>query len=133
MGMPSGIPVVFVRSMTQKKNDGQFKPGESGNPSGRPKGAKNQITLLKESLELALRTQSEPRMGEILDKAMELALQGDRTMLKLLIELHMSKGTTQDQGKAVEKVQININGPQKEDLSKEPDVGVEDESPIHVN
>jgi len=92
-------------------NDTRFKPGVSGNPDGRPRGSKNRITLLKESLELQLREQSEGVMAQILEKAVELALEGDRTMLKLLLELHMSKGTTQDGTKAVEKVQININGP----------------------
>lgn len=28
----------------------QFKPGQSGNPRGRPKGAKNEVTILRELL-----------------------------------------------------------------------------------
>lgn len=31
-----------------------FKPGESGNPAGRPKGTKNMSTILKEMLELEI-------------------------------------------------------------------------------
>lgn len=95
-----------------KVNKGQFKRGQSGNPEGRPKGSKNQITLLKESLEVALRERSEPSMVKVLDKAVELALEGDRSMLKLLLELHMSKGVTDVGGKATEKVSITINGPE---------------------
>lgn len=90
---------------------GKFKKGQSGNPSGRPKGSKNQITLLKESLELALRERSEGRMADVLDKCFELALAGEQSMIKLLLELHMSKGTTVDNSKAAEKVEINIMGP----------------------
>lgn len=90
---------------------GKFKKGQSGNPAGRPKGSKNQITLLKESLELALRERSEGRMAGVLDKCFELALGGSESMIKLLLELHMSKGTTQDNSKGAEKVEINIMGP----------------------
>lgn len=46
-------------------------------------------------------------MPEVLDKAFELALQGDRTMLKLLLELHMAKGVPENE-KAAEKVEISI-------------------------
>lgn len=88
--------------------DTQFKEGRSGNPMGRPKGSKNKITLQKLMLEEQLRNQSEGRMAEVLDKAFELALSGDRTMLKLLLELHMSKGVA-DMEKATEKVSIQIS------------------------
>jgi len=38
---------------TDKKTDKDylFKPGESGNPNGRPKGQKNYLTLMEEALE----------------------------------------------------------------------------------
>tara|TARA_B100001964_G_scaffold180581_1_gene199530 strand:- start:191 stop:526 length:336 start_codon:yes stop_codon:yes gene_type:complete len=32
-----------------KINTGQFKPGQSGNPDGRPVGSRNRFTALKES------------------------------------------------------------------------------------
>lgn len=86
----------------------QFKEGTSGNPGGRPKGSKNKITLLRQTLELQLREAARDRMPEVLDKAFELALQGDRTMLKLLLELHMAKGVPENE-KAVEKVEISIS------------------------
>ena len=87
--------------------DTQFPPNTSGNPSGRPKGSKNKITLQKMMLEEQLRDASMSRMPEVLDKAFELALQGDRTMLKLLLELHMSKGISEEK-QAQEKVSIQI-------------------------
>jgi hypothetical protein len=105
----------------KRTNDGRFAPGQSGNPDGRPKGSKNQITLLKESLEVALRERSEPKMLQVMDKALELALAGDRTMLRLLLQLHMSSGATQNEGKGIEKVSININGP-KQEVEKVPTV-----------
>jgi hypothetical protein len=88
--------------------DTQFPEGTSGNPSGRPKGSKNKITLLKQMLEVQLREAAKVDMPAVLQKATELALQGDRTMLKLLLELHMSKGYATDE-KASEKVEINIS------------------------
>lgn len=87
---------------------GTFPKGVSGNPEGRPKGSKNQITLLKQSLELQLREQAAPDLGKVLEKAIELALEGNPAMIKLLLELHMSKNTSDDP-KAAEKVAIQIN------------------------
>lgn len=68
-----------------------FPPGKSGNPAGRPKGTKNQITVLKEALELRLRNKAAYKIEKVLDKAIELALAGDRLMIKLLLEMHVSK------------------------------------------
>jgi hypothetical protein len=101
-------------SVPVKREKGKFLPGISGNPTGRPKGSRNQITLLKESLELSLREQAAPDIGKVLGKAVELALDGDRTMIKLLLELHMAKGVAEKEG-AAEKVTINIetSGPVK--------------------
>lgn len=105
--------------------DTKFKPGVSGNPNGRPKGSKNQITLLKESMELLLREhQGDERLRKVMDMAFELALTGSEPMIKLILELNMSKGTTQDNSKAAEKVQININGPST--VKKEESVPLEE-------
>lgn len=87
---------------------GQFPKGVSGNPAGRPKGSKNKITLLKQSMELQLREDAAPDMGLVLEKAIELALDGDRQMIKLLLDKHMSSGPTDD-AKGSEKVAIQIN------------------------
>lgn len=107
--------------------DTRFKPGQSGNPAGRPKGSKNQITLLKESMELLLREKATPDdLSEVMATALELAKAGDRAMIKLILELHMSKGTTQDTSKAAEKVQININGPQSASVKTEESVPLEE-------
>lgn len=97
----------------------KFKPGQSGNPAGRPKGSKNQITLLKESLELALREQTSDRMATVMERALELAEGGDRAMIKLLLELHMSKGVSDNGAKGVEKVSITVNGPVAPEVKKE--------------
>ncbi len=56
-----------------------FKKGQSGNPSGRPKGSLNKTTLAVQSL---LNGQAE----EITQKAIELAIDGDVPALKLCFE-----------------------------------------------
>jgi len=91
------------------KKDTKFQKGVSGNPGGRPKGSKNKITLLKQSLELQLRDQAAPDMQAVMDKAVELALEGDKHMIKLLLDLHVSRAGNNDETKGSDKVAIQIN------------------------
>jgi hypothetical protein len=56
-----------------------FKPGESGNPAGRPKGARNHSTIAAEML-------LEGEAQALTRKAIELAKGGDTTALKLCLE-----------------------------------------------
>lgn len=56
-----------------------FRPGESGNPKGRPKGARNRATLAAEAL-------LEGEAEALTRKAVELALAGDVTALRLCME-----------------------------------------------
>jgi len=100
-----------------RKEDGTFVPGKSGNPAGRPVGAKNKITLLRQGLELELREFAAPKMRAVLEKAFELALDGDRTMIKLLVEQHMAKAPAEDSGTVAERPQINITGVSKVEVS----------------
>lgn len=57
----------------------QFKPGQSGNPGGRPKAA----TLAMEALE--------DKTGELMKKAIELALDGDRMLLMFLLPYKLGR------------------------------------------
>ena len=101
------------KSPAKRDEKGRFVPGKSGNPNGRPVGSKNAITLLKQSLELQLREQASDDMAQVMRTAIELAKAGDRSMIKLLLELHMTKGTTDSDRDAKERVSINIKGPEK--------------------
>lgn len=56
-----------------------FQPGESGNPSGRPKGSRNKATMVAEVL-------MDGQAETITQKAIEVALQGDTTALRLCLE-----------------------------------------------
>ena len=56
-----------------------FRPGQSGNPKGRPKGSRNRATLLAQEL---LGDEGEV----IMRKAIDLAKKGDKVALKLCLE-----------------------------------------------
>jgi hypothetical protein len=66
-------------STKRTKGSGQFSKGTSGNPSGRPPGSRNHATLLMESL---LQGEAE----QLAQKAIEMALGGDITALRLCLE-----------------------------------------------
>jgi hypothetical protein len=53
-------------------------PGQSGNPNGRPKGARNKVLLAIEGL-------IEGHSEEVVAKAMEKALDGDTRMLNAML------------------------------------------------
>ena len=61
------------------KTDTQFKKGQSGNPEGKPKGARNRTTLAIEAL-------LEGEAEELTRKAVSMALAGDCTALRLCLE-----------------------------------------------
>ena len=64
---------------TNNKQGGRFQPGQSGNPNGRPHGSRNKATLALESI---LDSEGEA----ITRKAIENALNGDMTAIRLCME-----------------------------------------------
>ena len=75
-----------------------FKPGQSGNPAGRPKGSLNTTTEAAKAV-LVKHT------PELIEKAVQMALDGNETMLKVLIERILPRA---DKVLAV-NTQINLN------------------------
>jgi hypothetical protein len=68
--------------MTENRVEKQahgFRPGQSGNPAGRPRGARNKATLAVEAL-------LEGEAEALSRKAIELALAGDTMALRLCLE-----------------------------------------------
>lgn len=63
---------------TERPN-ARFRPGQSGNPDGRPKGARNKTTLAMEEL-------LDGEAEAITRKAIELAKAGDITAIRLCMD-----------------------------------------------
>lgn len=84
------------RKLTEKKM--QFKPGKSGNPSGRPKGSRNSQTQLLKLLE--------PHAEKLINKIVEEALDGNTAALRLCIERLLPKA----QQKSMEINPAVLNG-----------------------
>jgi hypothetical protein len=59
-------------------NPGQFKKGQSGNPAGRPRGARNRATLMI----AALLDEEGPRL---MREAIDRALDGDSLLLRCCV------------------------------------------------
>ncbi|MFO1352336.1 MAG: DUF5681 domain-containing protein [Gammaproteobacteria bacterium] len=55
-----------------------FKKGQSGNPDGRPQGSEDKRTVYRKLLE--------PHAPALMQKAVDLALEGDTTALRLCLE-----------------------------------------------
>src|SRR6476646_4375167 len=62
-----------------KQADTRFKPGQSGNPDGRPKGSRNATTL-------ALETLLDGQATALTQKALDVALTGDIPALRLCLD-----------------------------------------------
>jgi hypothetical protein len=78
MSVPD-IPSPPPAEKTAEKQRGRpFEPGQSGNPSGRPKGSRNRVT---QAVEMLIHGQAEA-LGA---KAVEMALSGDASMLRALL------------------------------------------------
>lgn len=91
-----------------EKKGGPWPKGVSGNPLGRPKGSKNQISALKQAMELQLRELAAGDMMEVMEKCISMAKNGDKQMIRLLLEYHLSKSSDDDKDRGVEKVEIKI-------------------------
>jgi hypothetical protein len=63
----------------ERHTDGHWCPGHSGNPRGRPRGARAKATLAVEAI-------LQGELKGLARKAIELALAGDTTALRLCLE-----------------------------------------------
>jgi len=92
----------------QRTSKGTFVKGQSGNPLGRPKGSKNQITLAKLALEEQLRDALGPQMAEVAAKVVMQALEGDKSSQKLVWDSIMSKQALTEDKTSGSKQEIKV-------------------------
>src|SRR5262249_45645716 len=74
----ASLPAPAVEETAPSYRGRPFEPGKSGNPNGRPKGSRNRTTLAVEAL-------IDGKAEDIANKAVELALAGDATLLRTLL------------------------------------------------
>jgi hypothetical protein len=74
-----GLNEAGAPEKTGRKQDGRFREGATGNPNGRPKGARNRATRLAEAL-------LEGEAVALMRKAIDLAKAGDIIALRLCLE-----------------------------------------------
>lgn len=105
------VPVVPVEGHAAEREQarqeiaasgGMWLPGQSGNPAGRPKGAKGRLAELKRELELAVRDNLNPKVIKgILQRMAEMALAGDVKAAKLILDkvlTNASEGEEEQKG-----------------------------------
>ena len=68
-----------MSEITEKIQGTKFAPGQSGNPAGKPKGARNKTTLAIEAL-------LEGEAEELTRKAIEMAKAGDGPALRMCLD-----------------------------------------------
>lgn len=92
-----------------RDSKGRFVKGSSGNPVGRPKGSKNNITLLKLALEEAARSSLMDDMLEVVYKVVKAAKGGDSKSQKLVWDSVMSKQNISEDKSTGSKQQITVH------------------------
>lgn len=121
------LPELYLKEVIQSPDGrdpetGKFLPGSSGNPKGRPKGAKNRITELKENMELALREGFNPEVVKAVAASMVAeALNGNVQAGKYILDKFMTNaGSGDDKGEVTNAEYVFIvKGMTEDDLPKE--------------
>jgi len=108
---------------------GQFAPGQSGNPKGRPKGKRNRITELNEDMELALREGANPEVVKAIIASMAAeAMEGNVQAAKLILDKFMPNvKVAQEHGEDNPEIIIKIENLTQAEVTIEPGEVIEHE------
>jgi len=81
-----------------RENNGRFVKGKSGNPKGRPLGAKNRITKAKQELEALLREDIvRPKdIRDVWNALLDEAKAGNVSAAKIILDKTISQATGSD-------------------------------------
>ena len=88
---------VEIQSVEEKP--WQFKPGQSGNPDGKPKGSKNYTTLLEE----AIKNYETNKGKKLFDRLIERAFINDMVLLNVVKKFIPDKSHTEIEAEFVDK------------------------------
>jgi hypothetical protein len=86
------------------REDGQFKPGESGNPNGRPKSGESWADLIEEAMQELTDDESGNKVKvkkAIAQKMAKMALEGNPKFAEIIME--------RQEGKAKQTVDTNTS------------------------
>lgn len=91
-----------------RAENGTFLKGQSGNPSGRPLGSQNKAHLIKALIEDRLSLKLEKDALAIMQRAINMAKDGDRSMIKLLLGDMLASTRSADNLPKNTAVQVNV-------------------------
>lgn len=123
-------PNSSLKKSYSKKGRLKWTSGDGTLPV-KPLGSKPRITKQKLEIEESLRDHLGTYMHEILQQAIEMAMQGDKEMIKLLVNSTLSKAAPiEETGEGREKVQVTIkdltiNSPTEAVVSTSPTIDKE--------
>lgn len=97
-------------TLTKNKPKSLWKKGQSGNPLGRPKGAKGKAAELRKAIEETALTEMSEAMPQLIQQALEMALNGNEAMLKFCIERFIPKAavSSEEGNKGLGGIVINV-------------------------
>ncbi|MCH8247461.1 MAG: hypothetical protein IH951_13795 [Bacteroidetes bacterium] len=80
----SQVDLKTTGNQQDRESNGQFSPGQSGNPAGRSVGSKNKLSKIREEYLL-------PILPEAIEKLYAAVKDGDRWAIELVVSYSMSK------------------------------------------
>jgi len=94
------------------KKDTKWKKGVSANPAGKPKGAKNRTTLIKQAIEGDMIDAVKEDVIAVFQKGVAMALAGDQAMIKLIVDKFVpnAKAGENEKSKGIGGINIIVQG-----------------------